>query len=140
MASCGLDRDTGEPLFDLAHVAQAVQTIFTTRLGERVMLRWFGGGLAELLGRRITPALLRSYRMLLALAIATWEPRLQVVKIDGTGNSTDAIALGHLKFTAICYYRPRGHLGDYTVEGGPRALNIFSPDGKTLRVQLARVA
>jgi hypothetical protein len=139
VASCGLDRETGLPLRDLDHVRQSVQTIFTTRLGERVMLRWFGGGLTELLGRRITPALLRTYRMLLALAIATWEPRLQVVKIDGTGNSARAVELGQLKFTVICYYRPRGHLGDFRVEGGTRALDIFARDGR-LVVQLARVA
>ncbi|WP_018261359.1 GPW/gp25 family protein [Methylobacterium sp. WSM2598] len=139
MASCGLDRWTGEPLRDLDHVAQAVQTIFATRLGERVMLRWFGAGLSELLGRRITPALIGAYRMLLVLAVATWEPRLQVVRVSAAGNTVNAVTLGQLKFTLICYYRPRGHLGDTTVEGGPRSLDIFAQDGSLL-VRLPRVA
>ncbi|ACA18493.1 GPW/gp25 family protein [Methylobacterium sp. 4-46] len=139
MASCGLDRWTGEPSRDLAHVAQAVQTIFSTRLGERVMHRWFGGGLTELLGRRITPTLLSAYRMLLVLAISTWEPRLKVVRISATGNTVNAVELGQLKFSVICYYRPRGHLGDYTVEGGPRALDIYAVNG-SLAVELPRVA
>ena len=140
MASCGLDRETGLPLRDLDHVAQCVQTVFSTRLGERVMLRWFGAGLTELLGRRITPRLLATYRMLLAVAISASEPRLQVTRIDASGNTTDAVTLGHLKFTVLCYYRPRAHLGDFTVEGGERALTISRSDTGALLVQLARVA
>lgn len=116
MASCGIDRESGLPLYDLDHVAQHVETIFATRLGSLVMLRWYGGGLVELLGRRITPRRVALYRFLLALAITTWEPRLAVAYIDLAGNTTDAVRVGHLRFTVFAYYRPRGHLGDFTIE------------------------
>ena len=56
MTSTGIDRETGLPLSGFAHVLQCVDVIFTTRIAEMVMLRWFGCGLPELLGRRITPS------------------------------------------------------------------------------------
>lgn len=139
MASCGLDRISGRPIYDLDHVAQHVQTLFSTRLAEMIMLRWYGAGLVSLLGRRITPRLLAAYRMLLALAIDTWEPRLKVVRIDAGGNTARAVELGQLTFTVVCTYRPRALDGDFSVEGGLRALDVFARDG-SLVVQLARIA
>lgn len=136
MASCGLDRITGLPLYDLDHVAQCVETVFLTRLGEMITLEWFGGGLVELLGRRVTPRLIDLYRTLLALAIATWEPRLQVVRVyapsaaETPGNTAAEVRLGHLTFAVLAYYRPRGHLGDLTVEGGLRTFLVAANDNR----------
>lgn len=139
MASCGLDRETGLPLYDLDHVAQSVEFLFTTRLGELVMLRWFGSGVPELLGRRVTPAFVSVYRTILALAIATWEPRLQVVRVDTAGNTANAVSLGQLAFQVLAYYRPRGHLGDLTIEGGLRGFGLAVNDNR-LRFTFDRVA
>jgi phage baseplate assembly protein W len=132
MASCGIDRATGLPLYDLAHVEQSVGLIFTTRLGSIVMRRHFGSGLPELLGRRVVPQLLAAYRALLALSINTWEPRLRVVRIDGAGNAPGAVRLGELSFRVLAYYRPRGHLGDPTIEGGVRAFTLRAQDNRLL--------
>ena len=139
MASCGLDRETGQPLTDLDHVAQHVETLFATRLGELIMARGYGAGLSELLGRRILPALVARYKTLLALAIDTWEPRLKVVRIEAAGNSANAVTLGQMQFQVLAYYRPRGHLGDFTVEGGLRGFRLVAT-GTRLRVAIDRVA
>ena len=130
MASCGISRETGLPLTGLDHVAQSVELIFATRLGEIIMLRWFGSGLPELLGRRIEPRLLAVYRMILTLAIQTWEPRLQVAAIRAVGNTTNALILGHLAFDVLVYYRPNGHRGDLAIEGGPQVFSLAANDNR----------
>lgn len=130
MASTGIDARTGRVLRDFDHVLQSLDVIFETRLGELVMLRWFGSGLAELLGRRITPRVISAYITLLALAIKTWEPRLDVAAVKAIGNTTDNVRLGELSFEVQVYYRPRGHLGDFTVEGGLRRIGIVSIDNR----------
>lgn len=132
MASCGIDRATGLPLRDLDHVEQSVALLFTTRLGSIVMRRGLGSGLPELLGKRIVPELIGTYRALLALVINTYEPRLKVVRIDGAGNSAGAVRLGELSFRVLVYYRPRGHRGDFTVEGGLRAFSLRAADNSLL--------
>lgn len=130
MASTGLDRRTGRVLRDFDHVLQSLDVIFGTRLGERVMLRWFGSGLPELLGRRITPRLVSLYVTLLALSIKLWEPRLEVVAISAAGNTVEAVRLGELRFVVQVYYRPNGHLGDFSVEGGLRAIGVAAADNR----------
>lgn len=131
MASCGLNRETGLPHYDLDAVAEHVETLFATRLGEMIMLRHYGAGLATLLGRRVLPKLVAAYRALIALSLATWEPRLQVLRIDMAGSTADAVRLGHLRFRVLVLYRPRGHLGDFTVEGGPRVFDLYANDNES---------
>lgn len=144
MASCGLDRVTGLPLYDLDHVLQHIETIFSTRRGEMITLEHFGCGLPELLGRRVTPDLIGRYRQLLMLGIGQWEPRLLVNRVflpgpnEPGGNSASKVALGRVVFAVWVYYRPRGHLGDPAVEGGRRTLLIGANDSLTgLAVALA---
>lgn len=124
MASTGIDGRTGRVLQDFDHVLQCLDVIFATNLGERVMLRWFGSGLVRLLGRRITPRLMSLYLQLVGLAIYSYEPRLQLVGVKATGNTVEAVRLGDLRFELQVYYRPRGHLGDFTVEGGLRTMRV----------------
>ncbi len=124
MASTGLDRFTGLPLSGFAHVVQCVDVIFSTRLGDMVMLRWFGCGLVELLGRRATQRNLDLYKTLIALGISTWEPRLAVVKVLAEGNTDSAVRLGRLRFQVLCHYRPNALKGDYRIEGGLRRIGV----------------
>jgi len=112
----GLCRRTFKILDPWAHVLQSVEVIFTTRIGSRVMMRHFHGGVAELLGRLMTPPLLAAFRLVVAIAIDLWEPRLKVRQVDFTG-SPEEIRLGHAGLLIHVDYRPRGHLGDETVEG-----------------------
>lgn len=111
----GTDRRTGQLIETYESALQGVEVILTTRIGSRVMRREFGGGIAELLGRAITPPLFAIFRQLVATAIDTWEPRLQVRKVSATGSETE-IRAGTIGLIFEVDYRPRGHLGDFTVE------------------------
>ena len=129
MTSTGIDRETGQPLSGFDHVVQCADVIFTTRIGEMIMLRWFAAGLAELLGRRITASNLGLYRSLIALGLATWEPRLAVVAVRADGNTAAAVTLGELRFVIECQYRPGALQGDLTVEGGLRQVTFGTDKG-----------
>lgn len=119
----GVDRHTGRPIDNFASACQSVEVIFTTRIGERIMRRHFGGGLIELLGRAVTIRLFEAWKTLLAVGIDLWEPRFRVrwVRVEG---SPDAIRLGQAGIVVEVDYRPRAHLGDFTIEG-PRRLRIM---------------
>lgn len=110
-----LDRDTGEVIDNLTSGLQSVEEIFSTRLRERVMLREFGGGVIELIGRRITPRLFPAWKLLAATAIDLWEPRFRVRRLVATG-SVEAIRAGAAGIDIQADFRPRGHFGDFTVE------------------------
>ena len=98
--------------------------------GSRVMRREFGGGIAELLGRLMTPALFAAWRQLVATAIDLWEPRFRVRKVMLDG-STEALRLGSAHMTIEAEFRPRGHLGDFTVE---RVVTFGIDFGQRVRV------
>lgn len=108
------DRRTGALIGNYASAVQAVEVILTTRLGELVMLRQFGGGLTELLGRAMTPRLFGAFRLLIAAAIDLWEPRFRVRQVIVEGDA-DALRLGNAAFAIEVDWRPRGHLGDESV-------------------------
>lgn len=115
MASCGINRFTGQPLSDWAHTLQCVDVIFDTEIGDTPHLRHFGGGLRRLLGRKLTPDLLALAAAVFALSITIWEPRLRVVKVS-VAPSAEEIRTGAVSFVMQVIYRPRGHLGDMTEE------------------------
>lgn len=126
----GIDRRTGKVIDNLASAYQGVEVIVSTRIGSRIMRREFGGGVAELLGRLVTPALFAAWKQLIATAIDIWEPRFRVrrVLLDGT---VDELRLGKIGLTLEVDYRPRGHLGDFTVE---RVLSFGIFFGQRVRV------
>jgi phage baseplate assembly protein W len=109
-----IDRRTGAVISNEASVLQSVEIILTTRIGELVMLRQFGAGIVELLGRAATPELFAAYRMLIMVAIDLWEPRLRV---RGVYVKTDAAAImqGHANIRIEADYMPAGHKGDTQV-------------------------
>ena len=112
----GIDRHTGRLIGGYESAVQSIEVIFTTRIGERAMRRHFGAGLAELLGRATTPALFSIWKMLMAVAIDLWEPRLRVraVQVDA---SPGEIRLGRAGIKVLVDWRPRALAGDFTVEG-----------------------
>ncbi|WP_127076147.1 GPW/gp25 family protein [Rhodomicrobium lacus] len=128
----GLDRVTGRPLDGFAHVVQSIDVIFTTRLGDRVMRRWFGAIGSALLGRLLVPKTILLFITTLATALDLWEPRFKVARIDTSGNTADAIRLGQLALVIEGEYRPRGHLGDTRSEGLRRISLASSKYGYTL--------
>ena len=111
----GIDRRTFKPIENLTSAYQGVEVIVTTLIGDRVMRREFGGGILELLGRLVTAPLFAAFQQIIATAIDLWEPRFRVRRITPQG-SVEEIRLGHLGLVVEVDYRPRGHLGDFTVE------------------------
>lgn len=126
----GIDRHTGKVIDNLASAYQGVEVILSTRIGSRVMRREFGGGIAELLGRLLTPSLFAAWRQLVATAIDLWEPRFRVRRILVSG-SVEQLRLGQVGLSIEADYRPRGHLGDFTVE---RVLSFDIYFGQRVRV------
>ena len=111
----GICRRTGRVLDNLSSAIQGVEVIFATRIASLVLAREFGGGVAELLGRRLTPPLFAIFQQLVATAIDLWEPRFKVRRISLKG-SAEEVRLGEVGISIEVDYRPRGHLGDTTVE------------------------
>lgn len=119
----GIDRFTRQPIDGWAHTLQSVDVIFETRIGERAMVRHFGGGQQMLLGRRITDLMLARATAIFALAISLWEPRLRVVKV-WIEASAEEFRAGQLAFVMDVAYRPRGHLGDLREDASPRSFGV----------------
>jgi phage baseplate assembly protein W len=111
----GIDRRTGRIISNYESALQAVEVILSTRIASRVMRRQFGGGVAEILGRAVTPPLFALFQQLVATAIDTWEPRFRVRQITPLG-TVEQIRAGQVGMRFDVDYRPRGHLGDFTVE------------------------
>lgn len=111
----GIDRRTGKLLSNLESAYQGVEVTLGTRLASRVMRREFGGGVVELLGRALTPSLFAAWRQLVATAIDLWEPRFKVRRVSYSG-SVDDVRRGIAAVQIEADYRPKAHLGDFTVE------------------------
>lgn len=110
----GIDRHTGKVIDNLQSAYQGVEVTLSTRIASRLMRREFGGGVVELLGRAMVPALFSAWQQLVATAIDLWEPRFAVRKIVPSG-SAEELRLGSAGLRIEVDYRPRGHLGDFTV-------------------------
>lgn len=114
-AMAGISRHTGLPISNLDSAYQGVEVALMRRIGSLIMRREFGAGIVELLGRKMTPSLFAAFQSLIATAIDLWEPRFQVRRVIVTG-SADQIRMGRAGFQILADFRPRGHLGDMTVE------------------------
>jgi len=137
MTSHGLDRFTGKPISGWAHVLQSVDVIFETEIGDRVMLRHFGGGMRRLLGRRITPRVLALATAVFSLSITIWEPRLRVVRV-AVAPSAEEIRQGTVSFVMEVVYRPNGHRGDLTEEPASRFVGVgVNKDGVLATMEFA---
>lgn len=110
-----LDHMTGEPITNFDSARQSVEVIVSTRLMSMPMLREFGGGEVELLGRMVTRNLFGLWKQLVATAIDIWEPRFRVRRVIFDGG-VDALRLGQAGIDLEVDYRPLAHLGDFTVE------------------------
>jgi len=113
----GLNRDTGKLLDGWPHVVQSLMVIFTTGFGTRVMRRWFGSSVPQLLGESIVPSTVVRFYGAVATAIELWEPRFRVTKVTPLAAAPEATRGGLLGLRIDGEYRPRGHLGDFTPDG-----------------------
>ncbi len=110
MSSVGMDRVTGRIIRGFAHVVQSVGDILTTNIGERIHREWYGFPGFRLLGEplnRFTPLTMRQKNGLPV------EPRFRVIRAVPLA----ATRQGEFRCRLEGEYMPRGHLGDFTVEG-----------------------
>ncbi len=112
-ASVGLHWETGHPITGWDHVVQSIIMILTTPVGSRVMRREFGSEVPSLIDRPITPRVILAVYAATANALRRWEPRFRLTRCE----LAQATATGRLHLVLYGDYMPRGHLGDYTVEG-----------------------
>lgn len=82
----GMSAATGKRLEGDDHLAQSVGDLLTTPLGTRVMRRDYGSLLPELIDRPLNAATRLLCAMATAIAIARWEPRLSVRKVQMEGS------------------------------------------------------
>lgn len=113
----GISRTTFQPIDNLESALQGVNEILATPLRSRVIRRQFGGGIIELLGRRMTPSLFPVFLQLLASSIDRWEPRFRVRKMRIAASAED-VRSGQASIHIFADYRPRAHLSppDFSVE------------------------
>ena len=102
----GMSRTTGKAISGDEHLEQSITDIITTPLGSRLMpCRDYGCLLFDLIDRPLGAATALLCSMAIAIALARWEPRieLQSVQIEGefaagqavvtiTGTRTDSTA------------------------------------------------
>jgi Bacteriophage baseplate protein W len=116
----GIDRATGRLLEGWPHVVQSILVIITTGYGERMLRRWFGSAVPQLLGENLTtPTVVRFFAALIAALEVrevdtglAREPRFKIIKI--TPLRVDRS--GELRLEIHGVYLPHGHLGDFTPE------------------------
>lgn len=80
----GMDRQTGATMSGVAHLRQSVLNILTTPLGSRVYRRYYGSRLFELLDQPSNDAWAVEVYAATASALARWEPRLSVKRVQVT--------------------------------------------------------
>jgi phage baseplate assembly protein W len=69
---------------DMENIRENLQILFSTDLGERIMLPTYGARLREHVFSGLTQTLRHQFIMDIANVIAEWEPRVTVLKVDIT--------------------------------------------------------
>lgn len=128
----GMDAQTGRPLAGWDHVLQSLVIIFSTRIGERVMRRWFGSNVPGMLGRNMTPPTYLRFLTALYTAVTLWEPRYRIIRISVLTAERD----GATGLLIEGEYMPRGHLGDFTVER-PASVRLAANDNGSFVAEAA---
>lgn len=107
----GMNARTGRAISGQSHIEQSVSDILFTPLGTRVMRRDYGSLLPELIDGPINPLMRMRVMAASVMALARWEPRIQVNQVDFSESGIDGGAVLEL----------RGERTD-----GPRAGAAFS--------------
>lgn len=85
-AATGMDRTTGKVLAGVDHIAQSISDVLSTPLGTRVMRRDYGSLLFELADRPLNRATALLLVAATAMAVARWEPRFTLTRVQMAGD------------------------------------------------------
>ncbi len=128
----GIDAGTGRLLTGRAHLAQSLAKIWTTRIGERVMLLDFGSNLRSHLAEDIGAPLVFAIYDDLTSAIYEWEPEYRVRDLQ----IVSLTRIGGLGVKHGGLYYPEGRFGNYDIVedfGGVAALARYEQAAMRLR-------
>ena len=89
----GINAFTGKRLGGIAHLRQSITDILRTPLGTRVMRRDYGSKLPRLVDAPINKGTIMDITAAAAAAIARWEPRMKVQKIQVVAASPGSVEL-----------------------------------------------
>lgn len=85
----GVDRGNGRQLDGNAHLDQSIGDILSTPIGSRVMRRDYGSMLPDLIDQPANSITRQLLFAATAVAIARWEPRLSLKKVDVSTDNRD---------------------------------------------------
>ncbi len=106
----GMGAPTGAAVRGMDHLRQSVEDILRTPIGSRVMRRAYGSRLFNLVDRPMTAGLLMEVHAATAEALARWEPRLVVERVQAL-----VPGAGHLEVTVT---------GRIAADGTPTVLGV----------------
>jgi phage baseplate assembly protein W len=89
----GINAQTGKQLGGIAHLRQSIRDILTTPIGSRVMRREYGSRLFELIDAPSNPGTLAALYAATAEAIARWEPRFKLTRVQAVSVSPGTVEL-----------------------------------------------
>ena len=108
----GVDARTGLLIRGQVHLAQSVASIWSTRIGERIMLLPYGANLRSHLAEDITGALALEIYDDLTTAVIRWEPEYRVAEMQ----LVSLTRKGGLGLRHAGLYYPEGRYGNYSVQ------------------------
>lgn len=99
----GIDALTGKRLSGIDHLRQSIRDILTTPLGSRVMRREYGSRLFELIDAPVNRSTLVQLYAATAEALARWEPRFDLTRVQAT-----SVTSGQITLSLLGRYLPDG--------------------------------
>lgn len=93
MAMNGMNAQTGRSLSGIDHLRQSLRDILTTAVGTRVMRRDYGSRLYELIDAPLNNATQVELYAATAEALARWEPRFRLVRVQVTQAAPGRVTL-----------------------------------------------
>lgn len=99
----GIDAKTGKALEGIAHLRQSIRDILTTPIGSRVMRREYGSRLFDLVDAPLNDRTIIEIFAATAEALARWEPRLSVQRVQAR-----SLSAGSIEVDMEAVYLPTG--------------------------------
>jgi phage baseplate assembly protein W len=84
----GMDAATGRSVSGIAHLAQSVGDILSTRIGSRVERRAYGSTVPDYIDAPMTTVHRTKMYGAAALALLRWEPRLKLARVQLLADET----------------------------------------------------